>query len=531
MPSIRSFVYCLLPHWASPWASVLASFVVIAVLSRRWLRSWILLRSIPGPGTDWLPPWSLLNLYWKHGKALWSHDCTTAFLLFLKHNSEIYEGRTFKFYLGMTPIVMLHTPEAVEVLLTSKKNLKKPFMYLFLDSWFGKKNLLTSEGEEWKVKARMLKAGLNVEYLESFMDIFNKNSKIFVERIEAGTRDSQQRGRDCIELVESCVMDNIFRALLGEELELQRGKNQDYIGGFHTMTWLAVARLLRPWAWFEPLYYLTPDGKTWKNTIRKLEAVHMAAIEKRALAVKQQLADEGEICDTGGNHTPLSYSIKVPLQRHFQDPSYTIQEVLEDAQSLMFAAGGTSTIAISWAIYLLGLHPGKQAKLQKELDDAFGPGVEREYTSADLAKLPYMDASFKEALRLFPPVPAFGRELKEDLVLDGHTVPAGTTCGVSAYSLHRNKKLYPDPEKYLPERFLENNIEKMHPFAFVAFSGGVRPCPGKKLAYAQAKVLMAAIFSKYNVESTEPLEKLSLGIEITLRVKEGLNVKFHKRSL
>ncbi|KAH9383176.1 hypothetical protein HPB48_024002 [Haemaphysalis longicornis] len=50
---------------------------------------------------------------------------------------------------------------------------------------------------------------------------------------------------------------------------------------------------------------------------------------------------------------------------------------------------------------------------------------------------------------------------------------------VNVYSLHRNKSLYPDPEKYLPERFIEKKVEEMHPFAFVAFSGGVRPCLGE----------------------------------------------------
>lgn len=63
-----------------------------------------------------------------------------------------------------------------------------------------------------------------------------------------------------------------------------------------------------------------------------------------------------------------------------------------------FQASDTSTMAISWAIYLLGLHPHKQAKLQNELDGAFVPGVEHEYTSADLAKLPYLDASFKAGI-------------------------------------------------------------------------------------------------------------------------------------
>lgn len=513
-----------------PCASVFIILFAIAVFSGRWLRRWVLLRSIPGPGTDWLPPWFLLSLYWKHAKDMWSRDATTVVQLVINGAAKMYEGKTYKMYVGMTPFVILHTPEAVQVLLTSKKNLKRPFVYYFLDSWLGT-TLLTSEGDGWRRKARIIKAGFTTEHREMCMDVFNRNSKIFIESVEASARESQQTEKDCYEMAHSCVLDNASQAILGENLELQRGKNQHYRVGFHSMNWLLLARLARPWTWFLPLYYMTSDGKTWKDTAQKIKEVHMAAIEKRALPVKQQLADQDKIGKTGGDDTPFPHNVDIFLKEHFNNQSYTIQKVLEDTLGSTFAAVDTSAASISWTIYLLGLHFDKQAKLQRELDDAFGPGASHEYTSADLEKLPYLQACFQEALRLCPAIPAFGRELKEDLVIDGYTVPAGTTCIVNAYSLHRNKSLYPDPEKYLPERFIEKNVEEMHPFAFVSFSGRLRPCLGKRFAYAQAKVLIATVFSKYNVESSQPLEKLSLGYEVTLRAKEGLKVKFYKRNL
>lgn len=513
------------------WPSVVIIFVVIAAYSSRWLRNWFLLRSIPGPGTDWLPPWCLFSIYLKYGKDLWGRDATTVLQDFVNRNAEIYKGRTFKFYIGMIPIVILHTPEDVETLLTSKKNLKRPFMYTFLNSWFGPKNILTSEGDGWKTKARLFKGAFSSELREMSMGILNRNSKIFIETIEADAKDSQPRAKDCYKMAHACVMDNVARVTLGEDLELQKGKNQHYLEGFNTMTWLTLARVLRPWAWFQPLYFLTSHGKIWRDTARKIDAVHLAAIQKRVLAVKKQLSGLNKSSKIGEDDTPFPYGVDSYLKTHINDPSYTIQDVLEDTLATSFGAADTSTASISWTIYLLGLNPDKQAKLQKELDDAFGPGVEREYTSTDLEKLPYLDSCFKEALRLCPAVPIFGRELKEDLVLDGHTVPAGTTCLVNAYSLHRNRKLYTDPEKYLPERFLDENSEGKHPFSFLAFSGGIRPCLGKRFAYAQAKVLLATVFSKYSVESTLPFEDLSLGFEITLRAKDGLKVKFRKRNL
>ncbi|KAH9383175.1 hypothetical protein HPB48_024001 [Haemaphysalis longicornis] len=143
------------------------------------------------------------------------------------------------------------------------------------------------------------------------------------------------------------------------------------------------------------------EGKTYKIYLGMTPFVMLhtpeavQAIEKRALAVKQQLADQDNISKTGGDGKPFPHSVDIFLKKHFNDPSYTIQDVLEDTLASTFGAADTSTASISLTLYLLGLHPDKQAKLQKELDDAFGTGVSRDYTSEDLEKLPYLDACFK----------------------------------------------------------------------------------------------------------------------------------------
>ncbi|KAH9360314.1 hypothetical protein HPB48_007925 [Haemaphysalis longicornis] len=105
------------------------------------------------------------------------------------------------------------------------------------------------------------------------------------------------------------------------------------------------------------------------------------------------------------------------------------------------------------------------------------------------------------------------------------TASAPLGCGL------RNKAVYTDPEMFIPERFLPENSAKIPPFAFLPFSGGVHPCLGQKFGYAQSRVVLATVFSKYSVESTLPLEELSLGFEVSLRAKEKLNVKFRRRNL
>lgn len=99
----------------------------------------------------------------------------------------------------------------------------------------------------------------------------------------------------------------------------------------------------------------------------------------------------------------------------------------------------------------------------------------------------------KEALRLYPSVPFIARETSIDLVTaTGYLIPKNRQIGISIYDLHRNPVLYPEPEKYHPERFLPENCTNRHRFAYLPFSGGPRNCIGKDNA------LIISIMSIYS---------------------------------
>jgi cytochrome P450 len=97
-----------------------------------------------------------------------------------------------------------------------------------------------------------------------------------------------------------------------------------------------------------------------------------------------------------------------------------------------------------------------------------------------MAQMKYLDCCIKESLRLFPSVPLFARQIKQDIPLDdGRRIPAGTQAIIFTYFLHRDEKYFPNPEEFQPSRFFPENSTGRNPYAYVPFSAGPRNCIGK----------------------------------------------------
>lgn len=97
-----------------------------------------------------------------------------------------------------------------------------------------------------------------------------------------------------------------------------------------------------------------------------------------------------------------------------------------------------------------------------------------------LHELKYLEMCIKESLRIYPSVPFISRLAGEGVVTSqGYKIPKNTHIHIHIYDLHHNPDIYPDPEKFEPDRFLPENTLKRHPFAYLPFSGGPRNCIGK----------------------------------------------------
>ncbi|KAL3225845.1 hypothetical protein MRX96_025427 [Rhipicephalus microplus] len=409
----------------------------------------------------------------------------------------------------MTPVVVLHTPDAVQTLLTSKTNLRKPIVYKFLASWLGEHNTLTTVGDMWRFKRRLLTPAFHFKVLDGYISAFNYNATLLVERVDRLNEKHPKEPIPAFRLSQNCALDVITKVLMGVDLGSQLETTEPiFANHFNMLMFLIGVRIFRPWMWPDFWYARTAEGQLYYKSIREMEKYTLEVLERRKGKL-QQIAEEMESMpgDCGEEDDQVQDSVIVDrfLRTHLRDSRYSIDDVKKDIDSLLFAGTDTTTSAVGWAFYI------------------------ETSRGEDLKRMKYLDICFKESLRLFPSVPIIGRVLDEDMVVDGYKIPKGVTCFVNIYSLHRNPEYFKDPELYIPERFLTPEVRNRHPFSYIPFSGGPKNCLGQRFALLEAKTIMAKLLRKYTLESTRPLSELRITYEVILKARGGLRIFFRNR--
>lgn len=250
-----------------------------------------------------------------------------------------------------------------------------------------------------------------------------------------------------------------------------------------------MTRFLRPWLWNDFIYYnLSADGREDRVDLKTLHDFATKVIQDR----KAESLKTGQV-DQVTSISPLDMHPKKRLafldlliQEHFKNPEqFSEIDMRNEVDTFMFEGHDTMSVSMVWTLLLLGHHPDIQAKVHQEIDLVWNDvqlSDNQHLTSNHLRELKYLEAVIKESLRLFPSVPIISRVAKEDIHYQGYTIPKGSTVGVLIYMLHRDPNVFPQPEKFIPERFTEGSesTATKNPFQYVAFSAGSRNCIGQK---------------------------------------------------
>jgi cytochrome P450 len=239
----------------------------------------------------------------------------------------------------------------------------------------------------------------------------------------------------------------------------------------------------------------------YRNTIRKMDIYlyriisERRAIEKRSMNPPQDML--GHLIETG-MHDDL-----------IRDQLFTI----------LIAGHDTVTANMAWTLYLLGCHARILHNLQEEIHAFDNPFW------LESSRTTFLDQVIKESLRLYPPIHLGSRLAAMDLEFDGYPIPQNTRVIYSIYLTQRHPDYWTDPNLFIPDRYTVNTHPQ--PYTWLAFGGGARNCIGLAFGQLEAKVVIAEILSRFQIELVEPRVFPHMGA--TLEPRPGVRMRIFRR--
>src|SRR5712692_3526528 len=368
---------------------------------------------------------------------------------------------------GMHCYLVTH-PEAVEhVLQRRHQNYRKPDVFNRPVGRLTGNGLLTSEGEFWLQQRRLAQPAFHRQHLAQL-------GPKMIAAAEACLRDLDQVGSGQVVDIVPAMMRLGLRIAGTTLFSTDISPDADAIGRAYRTAFAQVSYQMNspplvPW-WLP-----TSGNRRFTRAKRLLDRVvlEMIAARRRDPDPPRDLL-----------------SLLLAAQDEETGAGMTDQQLKDEALTLLTAGHETVGAALSWTWYLLGQHPALQEALHEE---AHGLLKGRSPTPDDLPQLPLTRAVFDETMRLYPPAWSLPRQALTDDKILGYAIPKGAIVIVGTYVTHRRPDLWPEPERFRPERFMAAPAASRHKFAYFPFGGGPRSCIGQTFAVMEGPLVLATL--------------------------------------
>ncbi|XP_063924970.1 cytochrome P450 4C1-like [Zophobas morio] len=404
-------------------------------------------------------------------------------------------------------------PEDMEVVLTDMKQNTKSIIYEFLHSWLGT-GLLTSAGSKWQSRRKILTPAFHFNILQEFVTIFTEETKRLVDELE---KDSDKPYIDVVVPITQFTLMSIGETAMGINFNSYMNDKDGYKKSIYDIGRLLTYRAPRPWIYSDAVYSLTSNSREEKKVVKTLHQFTNDVIAKRK-----------------SNFSSASYSerkrlamLDLLLKYRAEGANIDDEGIREEVDTFMFEGHDTTSMAICFALMLLANHRDVQNEIYNEIEEVLGEDAP---SYSNLHELKYLERCLKESLRLYPSVPFISRVSGSEVkTKTGYTIPNDCMINLQIYDMHHNPNVFPDPEKFDPDRFLPENIQKRHPFAYIPFSAGSRNCIGQKFAMLEMKTAICGILKKFILEPVDTPKDMVFITDLVLRPKGSIKVKFVPR--
>lgn len=412
--------------------------------------------------------------------------------------------------------VDLFTPDAVrEVLVDQAAHLVRWERGIEVFEQVFSQSVLTTEGALWQRQRRMLLPAFTPRRVAAQATLMVQAIGPALQRALPAGLAGTAAEVDMDALFSSLAMDVILRVLFS------RSAAADADAAARA-TQVLSQMALREMFWPVTLPdWLPLPGKVAKRhalrTLRDLVGRHIA--ERRAAlragaAVPQDdlLALLLDLRDTSGPQA--------------SGAGLSAQEVFDQCMVSFQAGHETSATALLWWSRLMAEHPAAAERAQAEVDQVLG---RRDPTPADLPSLPWLTATLKEAMRLYPPIAAvMTRRATADLRVQGYTIPRGTMLRITPWVLQRDPRSFPEPGAFRPERFMPG-APAVPRGAWMPFGAGPRVCIGQHFAMQEMQLVAAMLLQRCSLALPPGAPPAVPELNVTLRPRGGLRLRLTRR--
>nr|QST15017.1 CYP4AP4 protein [Diaphanosoma celebensis] len=432
-------------------------------------------------------------------------------------------GEIYRFFVGSRAAVVVSSPELIEPVISSQSVTEKGFGYQVLRPWLGL-GLLTGSGARYKARRKSLTPAFHLHIMENFFDAFNEQSSVLCSRIGHLCSATGRAEVNVEKLTSLCTLDIICETAMGCKVHAQT-QQSPYVEAVCRLMPLLMQKSLRPMYRIDAFYWLNAKGRQYYRSLKIVLEFTNQIIKQRRQQFQSSIAEE---TDDGGFLKRRPF-LDLLLELSASGNGLTDREIADEVNTFMFEGHDTTAMTLNWFLHSMAANPQHQERVCVELDQVFGDS-NRPCTKEDLSQLKYLECCIKETMRLYPAVPSFSRRPTEPIQIGDYTVPAGhLSFVISAYAMHRNPRVYPEPLVFNPERFSLENSAGRHPYAFIPFSAGPRNCIGQRFAMAEVKVVLSSLLRRFKFQLSPTAAAARPSIELTLKSADGIRLLVSRR--
>lgn len=367
--------------------------------------------------------------------------------------------------------------------------------------------LLLNEGPDWQQQRRKVRYAMQQMTPDKLAAAIAAETARLADDCELAA-NSAQGAVDVAAGMDRLAFGLNVRALLGIDAHAAIDPLHEAANVMHE-TGIKELESFSPWPDWLPI----PSKNRLRRAMRTFDDILLDAARRR----------EASACTDD-----LLGQLLVAHDRSLRTVGMTPARARDEAVNLLMGGKETVGATLSFATYLLALHPDVQARAAAEVERELG---NRPIELADMARLVEVTRVIQETMRLYPPVYALTRQVARPVTIAGYQLRRGSMVMVPLNVIHQDERWWDEPLAFRPERFSEEHEKHRPPYVYLPFGAGPRSCVGKQMGQAQCVLVLAGLLRQFQWRLAPGQGAPRLKCDIVLHPSDPLRLEFSRRMI